>query len=552
MSLSAAGQREVAKYSKVVADLFGVRQVTSPTVQIVNPNDPNLGGGFASVDTANNIIYINNQWNPKDIGAVLHELTHTYAMDANHSGDTKWTDALADAVRYIIDPKKGKSGEPNWTPSDKAMQIIKQYQANPNSLGNIREAMISGTFHPAAVSNGVYQKGTGTNQATGGGQNVSGGPTAGDTGTGGAGGGGRRTGSQYHGDPGTQTGGGAGTTGGGSTSSTPPPGSTPPKGMTWGKLPDGTYGWVPKTGPGGGNGTGTQDQTKNNVATFTTMVQGWGIDPSGNITNLIQTAASKGWNVARFTQAVSQTPEFQQRFPGIFNDAGGLKMTPAAYMQQEKSYQNVAAQSGLNIGPGRMAYLFRNDVSPTEFQTRASAIAKIRDNADMFKSFSQQLAAEGLAPKGGLSKQDLFKFVLGEGNSQWYQSYNNTLSRYYGQQSGITFGHAPNKSYTDLNAKTVEKIGQKGLSEADLQSGYSKLASDLTTAMPLSKIQKFGLTKQDLVELEFGGPKQAAVAQKVQMLLKNEANVESSTNKAYLGANPALTQARTQQERAQV
>src|SRR5260221_26329 len=171
-------------------------------------------------------------------------------------------------------------------------------------------------------------------------------------------------------------------------------------------------------------------------------------------------------------------------------------MSPSAYIQQETAYKNVATQAGLNVGDNKLAWLFKNDVSPTEFQARATAIQRVRDNADMFKAFSQQLKDEGLAPPGGLSKQDLFKFVLGEGNKAWYQSWNDNLSRYYGEQSGLVFGPGhPNKTYTQLSEKTVGNIGNKGLSEAQLQQGYQGLAQQLTTTMPLSKIQKFGLSK---------------------------------------------------------
>lgn len=521
----------VDDYADDIARMLGLTAITKPTIVIGSPE-----GGLASTD--GNIITISPQLfrkNPDPTGVLVHEIVHAMQniQDPNVPDDVK--EAMASAIRLKL---TGDVKDWDVPPDELTKQYAKlrpwQFQAlnaivqsgQYAQLDNkgVVEGIVSGAVPrdqwEATVNNGnvTPDKKTvipGTNMDA-------------------------ATLSQYLGGPGT-----AQVTGGGVDPNNKPT-TDPGKGNDWAYI-NGQWTIVPSVG---GNNQ-HHNAIQNAEASFTGLLQSYGIDVNSNMQNLINTAAAHNWNSARFKQALIGTPEFQDRFPGIFDKNGDLKMSPSQYMKQEQAYQNVADTAGINLGDNKQAWLFKNDVSAAEFQTRASAIARIRTNSDMFKAFGQQLAAEGLAPKGGLSKGDLFKFVLGEGNKEWYSSWNDTLSRYYGQQSGIAFGPGhPNKSYTNLGTKTVEAIGNKGLSETELSQGYQSLANQLTTTYPLSKIQKFGLSKQDLVELQFGGPRQASVAQKVQQILKNEQNIESAP-KATLG-NQNIGGGRTSQDRAQV
>jgi hypothetical protein len=47
--------------------------------------------------------------------------------------------------------------------------------------------------------------------------------------------------------------------------------------------------------------------------------------------------------------------------------------------------------------------------------------------------------------------------------------------------------------------------------------------------MPLSRLSAWGLSKQDLVELEFGGSRQASIADKAQNIINKMNNTDTAT-----------------------
>ncbi len=275
------------------------------------------------------------------------------------------------------------------------------------------------------------------------------------------------------------------------------------------------------------------------------LLQQWGIPLDKKLQNWItQTAGTL--TQTQIQQYLIGTPEFHQQFPGIFNPDGTLKMTPSSYLSAVKQFQATATQEGVNLGDKRLAFLFRNDVSTQEFATRASALTTLRVNQQYFDAFNEQLKQQGEQP---LTRQDMFKFVLGEGNQKWYDLWNQSTTRFTAEQAGISFGRAA-QSYTALPQSAVSAIAGKQLSPAAQASAFGKLAQDLTSTLPLSKIQKFNISKSDLVELEFGGPHQASIAQRVQQILQNEKAFQANqvTSRTALGLGQTRSTTRGEED----
>lgn len=539
-----AAKRLVAHYNVAVAGLLGL----TPIPQI-NIKFRTLGSAAAQADSSTQpptITIDPTFWNPDNVGEIIHEVTHL----VDHAPtSTPATEGLADAVRFILDSKNhGATGQPGWVPNQNAKVYIQAWRKDPTSIQGAASALIQGTFDTATLKSGGYsstatqQPGTApaaTTQPANPNKNTD---TTGTAMGGTAWGGG--IGADPQGTAATTQAGGAG--GAGGTAAPAQPSVAAPTGSHY-ELDPKTNSWV--IVPDGSTLADMKAQShstqQNAMATYTAEVNNWGIQTNNNITQLEHQAAQGGWNNARFLAELQKTPEFQARFPGIVGAQGGLKMSPAQYIQNEKAYKAAGAQSGINIGDKKLAFLFQNNVSPTEFQARAAAISTIRTNGDMFKAFGQQLNQMGLAPRGGLSTQDVFKFVLGQGNQQWYKVWNDASSRYAGEQAGIHFGN-PGQGYTNLGQGVVDKVGQKGLSATDLQTKYADLANKLQTTFPQSQIQNMGLTKKDLVQLEFGGPRQAAIAKKVQQITDNEAAFNQ--NQTTTATAPGLGAAKGSQQ----
>lgn len=260
-------------------------------------------------------------------------------------------------------------------------------------------------------------------------------------------------------------------------------------------------------------------QQKNAAATFSQTIGYWGLNTTGGIQNIIDQASKAGWSSDRFLQAISGTDAFQERFKGIFDPkSGSLKMTPEQYIQTEQAYQAYAAQYGINLNGGKEAFLFRNNVNPQVAAQRFQTEATLRDNSDFFKAYNQELKQEGKDP---LDKQGLFQLVMGEGNKEYQQLLERAQTRYAGEQAGIHFGNAAN-AYLNISERQVKKIGGKNLSPEQLQASFQQTAQDLLTTLPLSRIQKYGLKKNDILQARFGGKKQADVLQLMQHIQQQE------------------------------
>ncbi len=446
-----AAQKIIDTYWPKIEALLGVSGVAKPIISFTN-----LAPG-QSAAASNGMIQIDSSWSPKDIGTLIHEMTHVAEPAAT---DTHWAEGLADAVRYILDPKKGATGEPGWVPNKYAQAFIDQYQSNPGSLVVAGQALANGTFKQSALTGGQY-----TQVATAG-------------------------------------------------ADTHPAATLNPVGAANADAAAGTVGGVPPIPP---------VPTAQTVGPqgFKLMITNLGLPIDPELQRLVDHAVANGWSKSAFQYQLYKSDTFTKAFPGIFNQDGSLKMSPSSYISQLNSYQSYAAQAGVNLSTQQAGFLFQNNVSPAEFSVRAQAEQSLNTNKDMFAAFGKELQRLGLAPQGGLSRSDLFKFVMGEGNAQWYKVWQDASSRYAGQQAGIHFGNAQ-QGYTNIGKGQAEKIASKGLSASQMSTDYAALAKDLTTTLPMSRIQKMGLSKQDLIELEFGGSRQASVANKVQQILANE------------------------------
>jgi hypothetical protein len=261
--------------------------------------------------------------------------------------------------------------------------------------------------------------------------------------------------------------------------------------------------------------TGETEDPQSLRASFMSILQMWGITLTDNLMKLVRSATQNGWSYDAFTFYLRKTPEYLAQFPGIIGPDGKMTMSESQYLSNIQQYESLAAQYGVDLSESDQAWLFSNEISPDEFAVRAKAMKLIEKNPDLYKQFEKSLIAEGVIAKGeSVSDEELLRFVMGEGNSEWYDVWNLTRTRYVATQAGIRLAKGAD-AYLALNPHLIEKLADKGLSDEALASGFGEVAENLSNTLPLSKLQKYGLTKADLVQASFGGPKAQEVRDKI-------------------------------------
>jgi hypothetical protein len=96
----------------------------------------------------------------------------------------------------------------------------------------------------------------------------------------------------------------------------------------------------------------------------------------GSLYDRAQAWIAGGFNADYVLFQLRQTPEYQQRFPGMAlrAAAGRGVVSEGEYLALERSYRQAAAAAGMPAGlfdaPDDVAKLIGNDVSPSEFQAR--------------------------------------------------------------------------------------------------------------------------------------------------------------------------------------
>jgi hypothetical protein len=267
-------------------------------------------------------------------------------------------------------------------------------------------------------------------------------------------------------------------------------------------------------GGGGGGGGGNQ----NYIAALKALLQQLGIPITGNINQLLQEAARKGYSQSTFLFYLRQTPEYLRAFAGIFDEDGNLKMSEFQYLAQKQQYADIAGLFGLRFSDRFAGILFENDVSVAEFRQRAGAERVLRDNRVTFQQFERVLRQRGLL-KGQLTKKDLRDFVYGTADPAWYKVWRETQVRATAVQAGLNFGQGPKGKDLRLPRGALKALLQANLAGGDLAKAVEAIADNFLNTLPLAQIYDEGLSKKDIVTAIVGGKGSALLRQKLERLL---------------------------------
>src|SRR5205814_5252917 len=102
-----------------------------------------------------------------------------------------------------------------------------------------------------------------------------------------------------------------------------------------------------------------------------------------------------------------------------------------------RQFKSDAATNGVNLSNKDLAYAFRNNISEAEFSQRIEKQGWIEQNRGLFIQFQKEAVRQGL-PKP--TEADLFKMLMGQGNKDFVELWNNAATTYSAKQGGIQMG----------------------------------------------------------------------------------------------------------------
>ena len=279
--------------------------------------------------------------------------------------------------------------------------------------------------------------------------------------------------------------------------------------------------------------------------TYRGMLQDFGIS-GGNLDNLMHKAVRGGYSEGEFLYFLRKTPEYRQRFRGIFKADGTMRMTEGEWLQFEFGLQTLGKQYGYKVDAQDIGESLRKGITLESFEDRLSALQRVREYEPAIKAFQQTLKARGMLPKGfkDWDKKDMYEFVTGQKDQKFYHLWEEASARTAAFQAGIDIldkGEGKKEpggvGYTDIRRGALMKI-IKGLpgyqTEEQLAEGFQQLGDSLLEVLPLSEARSFGLTKQDLIKATFGGKNAAKARQRVKRVIEtHEAFQEDRANTRF-------------------
>jgi hypothetical protein len=274
------------------------------------------------------------------------------------------------------------------------------------------------------------------------------------------------------------------------------------------------------------------------------ILQGYGIPP-GPFAALLHQAVVQKWTVAELLGRLYASPEFAQMFPGIFGPQGELIMTPGQYLQAYREYSAMARRYGYQISVQDFGMrIVQGQVSPQEFLDRLEAAARVSENKIWMQNLQRFAKQAGLERFG---KKEAFDALLGLAPKKFYDLWEKTSIASLAEMSGVEL--------TPREVRKVQKLSGEMITETpQTKLAFEDLARQIRTTMPLSQLYRFGITKGDLLQLEFGGPKQAEVAERVQRVLATHEAFqrERRARSALYPSGEGVTAPGGQRERPQV
>ncbi len=209
-------------------------------------------------------------------------------------------------------------------------------------------------------------------------------------------------------------------------------------------------------------------------------------------------------------------------FNDYFGPQGGPKISEGEYISLSRAYVAAGKQYGFAVTPSQINAWIAASVSPDEVTARFTDLQYMKDNPAMSREFGQLLYAKGLKAAPGWTFQEKIAYVKGQSPAEWY----NTASYFHVMADAVRAGLDPGSSGAyGVSWDTIFKIAKGNYGQEQVgqfAENFQKLAQDFKYVIPTARWTGFGVSKAELVALEFGSDKpgqQVEVADKVKRAL---------------------------------
>lgn len=263
----------------------------------------------------------------------------------------------------------------------------------------------------------------------------------------------------------------------------------------------------------------TESQARNAFATFEQMLATWGIAMTPEVRAFLKKAVQQRWSSALFLNELHRTKFYADAFPGIMRKDGTQRMSEAQYLSYSNQIKDLGGTLGMHIGKAQVGVMVAQGISANEARQRLTALDRMRSNRTVLNNFAEFLTAKGLAPKKGISRKDLFNFVMRQGPAEWEREWDSAYSSAQLQNIGIDVGRP--KTGSDISWDNLGKLVKRfeslnpGQDVANLgQDFYQGIAQNLLALEP-AKLYQIGLNKRDILKLAYGDPEAGDIAMRV-------------------------------------
>jgi hypothetical protein len=281
----------------------------------------------------------------------------------------------------------------------------------------------------------------------------------------------------------------------------------------------------PGTGPGGGGGSaGMSAKQKANLrASYAKMLDDFGLSLNKNMNALMDTGVHEEWSTTNFLLHLRNTKEYKVQFPHIYSRNG--RVDELSYLHQREAYEDIAKAAGVRP-PSREQFgtLFAKDIEQGEWQLRMDFASRVTGNKPYWDQVERVAKARGfIKPNEHLTKKDLYNLMTGKGSPAIEKLMEESVSRYQLETAGFEVGPQGDITRRQLLGfiKRTEAAGIPGfqIEEGDFNQNFQQLAQVVSETMSASEQVGAGLSKGDIFQLQFGGPKQKEVAEYVKRIL---------------------------------
>lgn len=241
--------------------------------------------------------------------------------------------------------------------------------------------------------------------------------------------------------------------------------------------------------------------------------------------------------MSAFLSGLYGSQQFKHYYPNYFSPSGTARFSnPGDYDKQVLGYQSMAQRQGFTVDRNLAGKLIGQDVSGDEFKQRVDMAAQIKTNKDLFTSFNQIAAQQGI--KGIKTAQDAFAFLSGRADPKSYQVWNGATAQAAAKNAGVAI--------SGKEAVSATGAATQALNYTDVEKSYQDIAQQLRDSG--AELGAFGLSTRDLETVQFGGANRAMLAARASQALAQTQAQGQQVNQAMTTTASGIPVAAQQQQ----